>query len=91
MAKRRAEASSESEDKPFGGSAVNDTHKQLRQRGNIASAVPAPLPNQMLDLLKGYLGNISAAATQAVAKGGPLTELSTSLAISIDTLAEQQK
>ena len=45
----------------------------------------------MLDSLKGYLDNISAAATQAVAKGGPLAELSASLVISVDTVAAQQK
>ena len=58
---------------------------------NTASAVPAPLLNQILDSLEGYLDNISAAATQTVAKGGPLAEFSASLAISVDTVAAQQK
>ena len=37
------------------------------------------------------LDNISAASTQAVTKGGQLAELSLILAISIDTVAAQQK
>ena len=45
----------------------------------------------MLDSLKGYLDNISADATQTVANGGPLTELSTSLSILVDTVAAQAK
>ena len=45
----------------------------------------------MLDSLEGYLENIAVDTTQAVAKGGPLVELSASLAISIDTVAAQQK
>ena len=76
---------------PFGGSAANDAHDQLSQRGNTYSAVPDPLPNQMLDSLEDYLDKIAASATQAVAKGGPIAELSASLAISIDTVAAQQK
>ena len=76
---------------PFVGSAENKAHDYLRQRKNIYYDIPAPSPNQMLDSLKGYLDNISAAATQAVAKGGPLAELSASLVISVDTVAAQQK
>ena len=53
--------------------------------------MPAPLTNQMLDSLGGYLDNIYAAATEAVAKGGTFAELSASLAVSIDTLAAQQR
>ena len=45
----------------------------------------------MLYLFEGYIDNIAASATQAFAKGGPIAELSASLAISIDTLAVQQK
>ena len=90
MAKIRAEATREGEKIPFGGSAVNDAHDQMRQRGNKASAVPAPLQNQILDSLEGYLDNITAAVTQAVAKGGPLLELSAILSISIDKVASQQ-
>ena len=45
----------------------------------------------MIDSLEGYLDNIAAAATQTVAKGGPLAELSVSLAISINTVARQQQ
>ena len=41
----------------------------------------------MPDSLEGYLDKIYVAATQAVAKGGPLAELSVSLAISIDIVA----
>ena len=55
------------------------------------SAVLDPLTHQMLDSIESYLNNISFAATQAVAKGGILVELSASLAISIDTVAAQQK
>ena len=62
----------------------------MHQRGTTDSDVPAPLPNKMLDSLEGYLDNIAAAATQAVAKGGPPAELLASLAISIDTVAAQQ-
>ena len=91
MAKRRAKSAREGEDKPFGGYTVNNTHGQLRQRGNTDSAVPSPLQNQILDLLEGYTDNISAAVTQAFAKGGPLAELSSSLEISIDTVVAQQK
>ena len=45
----------------------------------------------MMDSLEGYLDNISAAATQTVAKVGPLVELAASLAISVDTFARQQQ
>ena len=45
----------------------------------------------MLDSLEGYFDNIAAAATQAVANGGPLVELSSILAISVDTVAAQSK
>ena len=91
VAKIQAETAREEEEKPFSGSAVNDTHEKLRRRGHTASSVPYPLPNQMLYFLKGFLNRIAVAATQAFAKGGPLAELSASLVISIDTLAEQQK
>ena len=92
MAKRRAEAAQVGEEKPFGGStvidgsAVNKTQGQLQGQGNTASAGPAPLKNQMMDSLEGYLDNIAAAATQTVAKGGPLSELAASLIISVDTV-----
>ena len=91
VAKRRAEAAMEGEEKLFSGSAESDAHNQLHQRGATASAVPAPLQNHILDSLEVYLENISTAATQAVAKGGPIAELSASLAILIDTVAAQQK
>ena len=45
----------------------------------------------MLDSIEGYLYNIAAAATQAVANGGPLAELLAILAISVDTVAAQAK
>ena len=45
----------------------------------------------MLDSLEGYFDNIAAAATQAVAIGGPIVELSSILAISVDTVAAQSK
>ena len=44
----------------------------------------------MLDSLEGYLENIAAAATQTAANGGPLAELASSLAVSVDTVARQQ-
>ena len=91
MAKRRSEAAREGEEKSFGDSAVHNAHEQLHQRGNTASDMPAPLSNKILDSIKGYLDNIAAAATQVVAEGDPLAELSASLAISIDTVAPEQK
>ena len=48
------------------------------------------MSHQMLDSLKGYLDNISASVTQTAATGGPLAELATSLAVSVDTVARQQ-
>ena len=45
----------------------------------------------MPDSLEGYLDKIYVAATQAVAKGYLLAELSASVAISIDTVAAQQR
>ena len=91
VSKRRAEVAWEREDKPFGGSAVNNTHGQLSRRGHKASSVPDPLSNKMPDSLDGCLNNINAAATQTVAKGGPFTELSVSLMISFDTVAKQKQ
>ena len=90
VAKREAEATGVGKDKPFGGSTINGAHEQLRWISNKVSTVLAPLTNQILDSLKGYLNNIYTAATQAVTKGGPLVELSANLAISIDTVGAQQ-
>ena len=45
----------------------------------------------MLDSLEGYLDNIVAAETWLVANGGPLAELSVSLAVSVDTVSAQSK
>ena len=45
----------------------------------------------MLESLKKYLDNIAGAATQTVAKGGPLAELAASIALSVDTVARQQQ
>ena len=91
MAKRCAEAAREGKDKPFGGAAADAEHNQIRQRAGTYSSVPAPLFNQILELIEGYLYSIDAAATQAVANGGPLAELSTSLSISVNTVALQAK
>ena len=44
----------------------------------------------MLDSLEGYFDNITEAATQTAAAGGPLAELAASLAVSVDTVARQQ-
>ena len=52
VAKRRAEAAMEREDKTFGGSAVNDAYRQLWRRGHTDSSGQSPLPNHMLDSLK---------------------------------------
>ena len=81
VAKRRSEAARDVEDKPFCGYSVNNAHKQLHQRGHTTSDLTASLKNQLLDSIKGYLDNISVAATQAVAKGYLLAELSASVAI----------
>ena len=97
FAKRRAKAAREGEEKPFGCSAIfgaateKTTNEKLRKRGNPITAGPAPLTNQMMELLEGYLDHIAAAATQTAAKGGPLAELAASLAISVDTVARQQQ
>ena len=45
----------------------------------------------MMDYLEGCLDNISTAATQNVAKGGPLAGLAASLAISVHTAARRQQ
>ena len=66
-------------------------NEQLRRRGNTTSAGPALLTNKMMDLLEGYLDNIYTEATQNVAKGGPLVELSAIMVISVDTVARQQQ
>ena len=68
MAKKRSEAARSVEEKPSSGSAVNDSHRQLRQRQHKTPAGTAPLTNQILDSLEVYLENIPAAATQTVAK-----------------------
>ena len=81
---QRAEVAREEEVKPFGRSAGNDTHEQLRRRQHITHAVPAPLPNHMLVSLEVYLDNIAAAAKKYVTKGGPL-------GISIDTVTRQKQ
>ena len=91
MEKRQAEAAREGEDKPFGGAAADKAHDQLHQQAITSSDVTAPLSNQMMDLIEGYLNNISAATTQAVANGGPLAEFSTILAVSVDTVEAQAK
>ena len=48
------------------------------------------MSHQMLELLEGYLDNITAAATQTAATGTPLAELAASLAVSVDTVDRQQ-
>ena len=97
MAKQRAGDTREGDEKPFSGSAIisgsegNEPHRQIRQQVHIASLVPNPLSNQMLDSLKDYLNNISVAVPQTIAKGAPLANLAVSLAISFDTVARQQQ
>ena len=66
VAKRRAEAAREGEEISFGGSAVfgasteRKTNEQLQRRGNTTSAGPAPVTNQIMDLIEGYQDNIAA-------------------------------
>ena len=48
------------------------------------------MSHQMIDLLEGYLDNITESATQTAATGTPLAELVASLAVSVDTMARQQ-
>ena len=43
----------------------------------------------MIYYLEGYLDNLAVAATQTAANGGPLADLSASLAVSVDTVARQ--
>ena len=91
MAKRHAKAAREGEDKAFGGATADAAHDHLRRQAVTSSDVPSPLSNQMLDSLERYLDNIAVVATQAVGNGGPLAELSVSLAISVDIVAAQAK
>ena len=53
--KRWSKAVREGEEKPFSGSALNNSHEQLCRRGDTDSDVLSPLPNQMLYSLEGYL------------------------------------
>ena len=55
------------------------------------TAGPAPLTNQMMDSLEGYLDNYSVVATQTAATGGPLAELAASLEISVDTVSRHKQ
>ena len=81
VAKRRAEAAWEGEEKPFGGSAIFGSapekkgNEKLRMREHQKTAGPAPLTNQMVDLLEEYLENIATVAMKTAANGGPLAEL----------------
>ena len=96
VAKRRAEASHEGEEKTFGGSALfgaapEKPNTQLRRQDHKKTVGTPQITNQMLDSLEGYLDNIAAAATKTVANGGPLAVLPASLAISVDAVARQQQ
>ena len=97
VAERRAKAAQEREAKPFGGSAIfcaapeKKANEQLQRQEHQKTAGPAPITNQMMDSLEGYLDNISAVATQTAANRGPLAELAASLVISMDTVYRQQK
>ena len=76
VAKRRAEAAQEGEEKPFGGSAIfgsapeKKANEPLRRREHQKTAGPALITNQMMDSLEGYLDNIVVAVTQTVENGG---------------------
>ena len=94
--KRRAEAAREGKEKTFGGSTIfgaapEKTKEKLQRREHQMTAGPAPLTNQTMESLEGYLDNIVAAATQTAANGRLLTELAASLAISVNTFAIQQQ
>ena len=94
VAKRRAEVAYEGEEKRFGGSdileaAPEKAKEQVRRREHQKTSGPAPLKNQIIDSLEGYLDNIAAAATQTDATGGLLAEFAASLKISVDTVARQ--
>ena len=96
VAKRRAEAAQEGEEKHFGGSALfgaapEKPNKQLRRQDHKKTAGTPQLTNQILDSLEGYLDNIASAATQTATNGGPLAELAAILAISVNTVARQQQ
>ena len=88
VAKRRAEATREGEEKPFGGSALFGAALVSQEKKNMEGT--PQLLNQILDLLEGYLDNFVATATQMVANGDPLAELAASLAVSVDTVTRQQ-
>ena len=85
VAKQRTNSIREGNYKQLGGATADTTHAQLCLQ-ETASSVRHPMSNQMFDLLEGYLEKISAAETLAVANGGPLSELSAGLAISVDTV-----
>ena len=74
VAKRRAEAAREGEEKPFdgyaafGASSEKTTNEQLRRRGNATTAGPAPVTNQMMESQEEYLDNIAAEATKTASK-----------------------
>ena len=96
VAKRRAEAAREGEEKPFDGSAIfgaapEKANGKLQRKEHKKTAGTPPLTNQMMDLLEGYLDNIEVAATKTAANGDPLAELAASLAISVDTVTRQQQ
>ena len=96
VAKQRAEAAREGEEKPFGGSALfgaalEKPYEKLRRQDHKKIEGNTQLTNQMLDSLEGYLENIAAAATKTAANGGPPAELAASLAISVDTVTRQQQ
>ena len=61
VAKRRAEATREGEEKPFGGSALFGAAPVSQEKKNMEGT--PQLLNQILDLLEGYLDNFVATAT----------------------------
>ena len=94
IAKRRAEAAQEGEEKPFGGSAIfgaAPASEPLRRQEHQKTAGPALLTNQIMDSLEGNLDNIAVAATQTAENRGPLADFAASLAISVDTVARKQQ
>ena len=90
VSKRCTKAIKEGKYKPLGGATADTSHDHLCLQATVSYVQP-PMSNQMLDLIEGYLDNISAAKTQAVSNGVPLYELSASLAVLVDTVDTQAK
>ena len=78
--KSRLEVVREGEQKTFRGSAQFGP-APVGNEPEIKESNPPTMSHKMLDLLEGYLDNITAAAMQTAATGTPLAELAASLAV----------